>query len=75
MIEIRARIEGGRVELARLFLIRIKDCSQYCEFISHPSQQARVLEIAIRTAIAKRGVEHCDVLLVLGMDFPSIWRN
>ncbi len=33
-----------------------KDCSHYCEFISHPSQMPRVLEIAIRTAIAKRGV-------------------
>jgi pyruvate dehydrogenase (quinone) len=33
-----------------------KDCSHYCEFVSHPSQMPRVLEIAIRTAIAKRGV-------------------
>src|SRR6201984_1056976 len=33
-----------------------KDCCHYCEFISHPSQMPRVLEIAIRTAIAKRGV-------------------
>jgi pyruvate dehydrogenase (quinone) len=33
-----------------------KDCSHYCEFISHPSQMPRVLEIAIRTAIARRGV-------------------
>jgi pyruvate dehydrogenase (quinone) len=33
-----------------------KDCSHYCEFISHPSQMPRVLEIAIRTAVAKRGV-------------------
>jgi pyruvate dehydrogenase (quinone) len=33
-----------------------RDCSHYCEFISHPSQMPRVLEIAIRTAIAKRGV-------------------
>jgi pyruvate dehydrogenase (quinone) len=33
-----------------------KDCSYYCEFISHPSQMPRVLEIAIRTAVAKRGV-------------------
>jgi pyruvate dehydrogenase (quinone) len=33
-----------------------KDCSHYCESISHPSQMPRVLEIAIRTAIAKRGV-------------------
>ena len=33
-----------------------KDCSHYCEYISHPSQMPRVLEIAIRTAIARRGV-------------------
>jgi pyruvate dehydrogenase (quinone) len=33
-----------------------KDCSHYCETISHPSQMPRVLEIAIRTAVAKRGV-------------------
>jgi len=33
-----------------------KDCSDYCELISHPSQMPRVLEIAIRTAVAKRGV-------------------
>jgi pyruvate dehydrogenase (quinone) len=33
-----------------------KDCSHYCETIAHPSQMPRVLEIAIRTAIAKRGV-------------------
>ncbi|RXH55378.1 ubiquinone-dependent pyruvate dehydrogenase [Granulicella sibirica] len=33
-----------------------KDCSFYCETISHPSQMPRVLEIAIRTAIAKQGV-------------------
>jgi pyruvate dehydrogenase (quinone) len=33
-----------------------RDCSHYCEYISQPSQMPRVLEIAIRTAIAKRGV-------------------
>src|SRR5271156_1342947 len=33
-----------------------KDCSHYCETISHPSQMPRVLEIAIRMAVAKRGV-------------------
>ena len=40
-----------------------KDCSHYCEFISHPSQMPRVLEIAIRTAIAKRGV---SVVVIAG---------
>jgi len=33
-----------------------KDCSHFCEFISHPAQMPRVLEIAIRTAVARRGV-------------------
>jgi pyruvate dehydrogenase (quinone) len=40
-----------------------KDCSYFCEFISHPSQMPRVLEIAIRTAIAKRGV---SVIVISG---------
>ncbi|SIN73960.1 pyruvate dehydrogenase (quinone) [Singulisphaera sp. GP187] len=33
-----------------------KDCSHYCELVSQPEQMPRVLGIAIRTAIAKRGV-------------------
>src|SRR5882672_10975451 len=33
-----------------------KDCSDYCELVSTPKQMPRVLEIAIRTAISKRGV-------------------
>ena len=32
------------------------DCSVFVEMISHPSQMPRVLEIAIQTALAKRGV-------------------
>jgi pyruvate dehydrogenase (quinone) len=31
-------------------------CSDYCELISHPEQVPRVLEIAIQTALARRGV-------------------
>ena len=31
-------------------------CSHYCELISQPEQMPRVLEIAIQTAIARRGV-------------------
>src|SRR6201996_457810 len=31
-------------------------CSHYCELVSQPGQLTRVLEIAIRTAIARRGV-------------------
>ena len=33
-----------------------KECSHYCELVSHPSQMPRVLEIAIQTAVSKRGV-------------------
>src|ERR1700694_1810094 len=31
-------------------------CSHYCELISHPEQMPRVLQIAMQTAIARRGV-------------------
>src|SRR3984893_3215539 len=31
-------------------------CSNYCELVSHPEQMPRVLEIAMQTAIARRGV-------------------
>lgn len=31
-------------------------CSHYCELVSHPEQMPRMLEIAIQTAISKRGV-------------------
>jgi pyruvate dehydrogenase (quinone) len=31
-------------------------CSHYCELVSHPEQMPRVLEIAMQTAIARRGV-------------------
>lgn len=33
-----------------------KDCSHYCGVISEPDQMPRILAIAMRTAIAKRGV-------------------
>ncbi len=33
-----------------------KECSVYCELVSHPSQMPRILEIAIQTALSKRGV-------------------
>jgi len=36
--------------------ILFKDCSHYCELISQPSQMPRVLEIAIQSAIGRRGV-------------------
>src|ERR1700729_638969 len=31
-------------------------CSHYCELVSEPSQMPRVLEIAMQTAISRRGV-------------------
>jgi pyruvate dehydrogenase (quinone) len=33
-----------------------KECSQYCELVSHPDQVPRILEIAMRTAVSLRGV-------------------
>src|ERR1700734_858147 len=33
-----------------------KDCSHYCELVSQPSQMPRVLEIAMQSAIGRRGV-------------------
>ncbi|WP_176085923.1 ubiquinone-dependent pyruvate dehydrogenase [Martelella sp. HB161492] len=33
-----------------------RECSVYCELISTPDQMPRVLEVAMRTAIAKKGV-------------------
>lgn len=32
------------------------DCSDYCELVSQPEQMPRVLEIAMRTALSRRGV-------------------
>jgi pyruvate dehydrogenase (quinone) len=33
-----------------------RECSHYCELICSPEQMPRILEIAIRTAVGKRGV-------------------
>src|SRR5690348_1581879 len=33
-----------------------RECSQYCELVSHPAQMPRVLEIAMQTAVSRRGV-------------------
>src|ERR1700756_4590118 len=33
-----------------------QDCSHYCELVSQPEQMPRVLGIAMRTALSKRGV-------------------
>ncbi len=44
-----------------------KDCCEYCGVISHPDQMPRLLGIAIRTAVAKRGV----AVLVIPGDIAS----
>jgi len=44
-------------------------CSHYCEVVSHPEQMPRVAEIAIRTAISRRGV---SVITVPG---DVAWRR
>src|ERR1022692_839467 len=33
-----------------------KECSHYCEMVSQPEQMPRVLEIAMQTALSRRGV-------------------
>jgi pyruvate dehydrogenase (quinone) len=33
-----------------------KECSHFCELVSQPSQMPRILEIAMQTALSKRGV-------------------
>ena len=33
-----------------------RECSHYCELVSHPSQMPRVLEIAMQTALSRSGV-------------------
>src|SRR5262249_56005625 len=33
-----------------------QECSHYCEFVATASQMPRVLEVAIREAVGKRGV-------------------
>jgi pyruvate dehydrogenase (quinone) len=55
-----------------------RECSVYRELVSTPDQLPRLLEIAMRAALQRRGVavlvvpgeEHCDALLMLGTDFP-----
>ncbi len=33
-----------------------RECSHYCELVSHPEQMPRLLEIAVQTAVSRRGV-------------------
>src|SRR5437016_2266735 len=35
---------------------RVAQCSHYCELVSQPEQMPRVLEIAMQTAVSRRGV-------------------
>src|SRR5271156_5565211 len=52
-----------------------KECSHYCELVSIASQMPRVLEIAIRQAVGKRGVSVVvipgDVALQPATDVPA----
>jgi pyruvate dehydrogenase (quinone) len=52
-----------------------KECSHYCELVSSASQMPRVLEIAIREAVGKRGVSVIvipgDVALQPAADAPA----
>src|ERR1700726_1889214 len=51
-----------------------RECSHYCEMVSGPSQMPRVLEVAIREAVGKRGVSVIvipgDVALQTAADAP-----
>jgi pyruvate dehydrogenase (quinone) len=51
-----------------------KECSHYCEFVSGANQMPRVLEIAIRESVVKRGVSVVvipgDVALQAAADAP-----
>jgi pyruvate dehydrogenase (quinone) len=51
-----------------------KDCSHYCALVSEPQQMPRMLEIAIREAVGKRGVSVVvmpgDIALQAAADAP-----
>jgi pyruvate dehydrogenase (quinone) len=55
--------------------ILFQECSHYCELISGSDQMPRILEVAIREAIAKRGVSVVvipgDVALLPSSDAPT----
>jgi pyruvate dehydrogenase (quinone) len=36
--------------------VLFRECSHYCELVAHPEQMPRVLDIAVRTALERRGV-------------------
>jgi pyruvate dehydrogenase (quinone) len=53
-----------------------QECSHYCEFVSTPKQMPRMLEVAIREAVGKRGVSVLvipgDVALQPALDAPPV---
>jgi pyruvate dehydrogenase (quinone) len=55
--------------------ILFKECSHYCELVSGSDQMPRILEVAIREAVAKRGVSVVvipgDVALLPASDSPT----
>jgi len=55
--------------------ILFRECSHYCQLVSEPEQLTRTLEIAIRTALSRRGVSVIvlpgDVALKAGTPAPS----
>src|ERR1700760_3260667 len=52
-----------------------QECSHYCELVSEPGQLPRILEIAIREAVGKRGVSVVvlpgDIALQAATDAPQ----
>jgi thiamine pyrophosphate-dependent acetolactate synthase large subunit-like protein len=50
-----------------------RECSHYCELVSGANQMPRVLEIAIRQAIAKRGVS--VIVISGGVALPAVDEN
>src|SRR5574338_380629 len=40
-----------------------RECSHFCELVSHPAQMPRLLEIAVQTSLSRRGV---SVLVIPG---------
>jgi pyruvate dehydrogenase (quinone) len=59
--------------------ILFKDCSHFCEPVSHPDQMPRLLHIAIRAAVGRRGVSVLtipgDVALLSLPDAPPFVRG
>lgn len=52
-----------------------RECSHYCELVAHPEQMPRILDIAVRTALERRGV---SVIILPGDDpkeIPGAWEG